>query len=737
MGMVVKRFLILAALMMMLATNANAESRGLTVQIRASEAKDAPVASEVKLYEKSYALVIGIDEYTNGWPRLSNAVKDARLIAEELEKKGFEVTRKTNLNAAELEKTFKEFFIIKGEMENARLFVWFAGHGHTNDGEGYLVPADAPHPSKSVTQFKLLALNMRRFGEFVRDANSKHVFNVFDSCFAGTVFNTQRSMPPNAITHATTQPVRQFLTSGDADQEVSDDGTFRKLFIRALEGGERADANSDGYITGSEMGMFLTDRMTNISRINQTPRYGKLNDEDYDRGDFVFKLTSVGKAPVVPRTPTIMVELEFWRSVKDSSDSAMFKEYLRQHPNGDFAGLARLKIKKLEGEKQTAFLPPPTNTIEEMDATFVALKTANLRENPTANSKKVGQVKIDTGLNVTGKVKGKNWYRVAHNGDTAFVFAPLVMVIDAIELEAWVHVTNSGDAKFFEAFLKAHPSGHFADRAKRRQEVLERTAKEKEWQRQEEEALRLAALEQKRKEEEAQRLAEAERQRQEEEARRLAALEQKRKEEEAQRLAEAERQRQEEEAPSPPKDNPYSAYVVPEWDDPPKQVAVVTPPKPTDANIDVNVMIARGDEARNLGNYNEAVKWYRKAAEQGNAVGQNNLGIMYSTGKGVDWDYSEAINWYRKAAEQGYAVGQNNLGYMYHTGKGVDRDYSEAINWYRKAAEQGYGRSQAVLGLFYRDGLGVDEDHDEARKWLQKSVDHGFLKAKEYLSTLD
>ena len=53
-------------------------------------------------------------------------------------------------------------------------------------------------------------------------------------------------------------------------------------------------------------------------------------------------------------------------------------------------------------------------------------------------------------------------------------------------------------------------------------------------------------------------------------------------------------------------------------------------------------------------------------------------------------NYAEAIKWYRKAAEQGYAIAQNNLGDCYYYGNGVERDCVEAIKWYRKAAEQGY-----------------------------------------------
>ena len=63
--------------------------------------------------------------------------------------------------------------------------------------------------------------------------------------------------------------------------------------------------------------------------------------------------------------------------------------------------------------------------------------------------------------------------------------------------------------------------------------------------------------------------------------------------------------------------------------------------------------------------HKEALKWYQKAAEQGNASAQGNLGDMYEFGKGVTQDYAEALNWYRKAADQGNSYGQNNMGRMY------------------------------------------------------------------------
>ena len=49
-------------------------------------------------------------------------------------------------------------------------------------------------------------------------------------------------------------------------------------------------------------------------------------------------------------------------------------------------------------------------------------------------------------------------------------------------------------------------------------------------------------------------------------------------------------------------------------------------------------------------NYAEAVKWYRKAADQGDARAQFNLGIMYAKGEGVPQDYVQAHKWVNLAA---------------------------------------------------------------------------------------
>jgi TPR repeat protein len=64
----------------------------------------------------------------------------------------------------------------------------------------------------------------------------------------------------------------------------------------------------------------------------------------------------------------------------------------------------------------------------------------------------------------------------------------------------------------------------------------------------------------------------------------------------------------------------------------------------------------------------DGVAWLRKAAEQGNADAQFDLGVMYDNGQGVPQDDKEAVVWLRKVAEQGPADAQYRLGLMYLIG---------------------------------------------------------------------
>ena len=98
---------------------------------------------------------------------------------------------------------------------------------------------------------------------------------------------------------------------------------------------------------------------------------------------------------------------------------------------------------------------------------------------------------------------------------------------------------------------------------------------------------------------------------------------------------------------------------------------------------------------------------------------------MYHDGKGVTQDYAEAAKWYRKAADQGIAEAQQNLGVMYENGQGVPQNPAEAVKRYRRAAEQGNATAQYNLGVNYENGQGVPKDDAEAAKWYRLAAGAG------------
>ena len=132
-----------------------------------------------------------------------------------------------------------------------------------------------------------------------------------------------------------------------------------------------------------------------------------------------------------------------------------------------------------------------------------------------------------------------------------------------------------------------------------------------------------------------------------------------------------------------------------------------------------------GLEPRGGKNFEEAMKWYQKAAAQGHLEAQTALAVMYSFGKGTAVDNVLAAQWYREAAERGNANAQNNLGSLYENGTGVALDYDEAVKWFRRAADQGWARAQTNLGKAYDLGHGVPQDGAEAVKWYRRAAEQG------------
>ena len=134
--------------------------------------------------------------------------------------------------------------------------------------------------------------------------------------------------------------------------------------------------------------------------------------------------------------------------------------------------------------------------------------------------------------------------------------------------------------------------------------------------------------------------------------------------------------------------------------------------------------------------YTQAVKWFQKSAEQGNASAQSALGDLYYDGHGVIQDHGQALKWFQEAAKQDDAYAQYSLGFMYGHGIGVGQDYGQALTWYRKAADQGEALAQSGLADLYYDGHGITKDYDQAMRWYTQAAKQDHVDAQYALGLM-
>lgn len=113
----------------------------------------------------------------------------------------------------------------------------------------------------------------------------------------------------------------------------------------------------------------------------------------------------------------------------------------------------------------------------------------------------------------------------------------------------------------------------------------------------------------------------------------------------------------------------------------------------------------------------EAAKWFRSAADLGDAKAQTNLGMMYLLGFGVAQSGVQARHWFQKAAENNDTIAMTNLGLMSYIGESVEIDKQEAAKWYLRAAELDDHDAQAIISILFELGDGVPKDLALAEEW--------------------
>ena len=144
-----------------------------------------------------------------------------------------------------------------------------------------------------------------------------------------------------------------------------------------------------------------------------------------------------------------------------------------------------------------------------------------------------------------------------------------------------------------------------------------------------------------------------------------------------------------------------------------------------------------GVAAINRKDYPQAIRLLEPLAASGNAVAQLRLGLLHFHGHGVRESDAQALKWFERAARQGLADAQYQLGNMYAYGLAEVRAETDpnrlAAQWYFEAARQGHTDAQYSLGILFLTGSGVVQDPEEAARWINKAAAQGHADAALYL----
>ncbi|MFH1673388.1 MAG: caspase family protein [Pseudomonadota bacterium] len=335
------------------------QSRG--VRIMAYD-KASGKKKEVRLYNKSYAVVIGVDQYIN-LPfdkQLSYAVRDARGVAEIL-KKNFKFDKIITLYNREATKA-NIMKVLSGDLskisEEDSVFVFWAGHGYTEKTSygdlGYLLPFDGTFEDAEL--YKNISMTMIK-DDISKRIPAKHIFYVMDSCYSGLLVAKRGASRKTArnfdyLKEITKEKVRQVLTAGSKDQEVLDGGpkghsVFTGRLIDVLE-------NTDDFITATELSTMVKEKVFSDAGARghtQTPKHGEL----FGMGDYVFVPSLERKVEdTQAKLAGLQEELQRLKALEEAALKAKDEMAQRQAELEKKAVLAKLKAEQLKGERLAA-----------------------------------------------------------------------------------------------------------------------------------------------------------------------------------------------------------------------------------------------------------------------------------------------------------------------------------------------------------------------------------------------
>ncbi len=382
------------------------------------------------------ALVVGNASYSH--QPLRTPVQDARAMTDLLHSLGFEVISLENASRRKLEQALIELNTRLGET-GIGLF-YFAGHGLQLEDSNLILPVDAQTESIDAVRRTGIDINhiIRRMS-FQRPDQINLL--IVDSCLNNPFPATDSATRPDAKKLAATvfPPDQTLIAFATSPGSVAFDGDGKhSIYSREL-----IDAMSNPGLAIDEIFARVRTAVSQRTDHHQIPWTLSALDTDLRLAPYTAAASAsaqpVNRSPVpgftladmltrgiLPKDGEAQYELEFWQSVKDSTDATDYEAYLEAYPDGKFAPLARSRVKRYKiSAPQTP--KPPAPVITKMDAEYEVTASANIRQDPSLKAKRIGKLKSGSTVHVTGQVSGKNWYRVkSATGVTGFVSGDLL-----------------------------------------------------------------------------------------------------------------------------------------------------------------------------------------------------------------------------------------------------------------------------------------------------------------------
>lgn len=304
--------------------------------------------------ETRVALVIGNSAYRSVGV-LDNPQRDAKLMAERLKTAGFKVTLLVDADQQAMKRAMVEFGRELRSSEAVGLF-YYAGHGLQVNGLNYLVPVNAN--IKDETEVGIETVSLADFLATMERAKSRINIVVLDACRNNPFSSNFRT--DSAGLARVDAPAGTYVAYATSPGSVASDGTGRNSpYTKALAE------------TVLKAGMPIEQVFKEVRRAVQEETGGQQTPWEASSisADFSFMRGTGQAASQLSRGPSAAdlarekdLELAFWNSIKDSSNTSLFRSYLQQYPRGTFVPIARARIEEIEAKLAVAKAPPPVTT---------------------------------------------------------------------------------------------------------------------------------------------------------------------------------------------------------------------------------------------------------------------------------------------------------------------------------------------------------------------------------------